>query len=1050
MITSLSGEFIEFKASYRHADELGGLETSVIKSLDAHFIARECLNDEPGRDAIMDFLADTDRDSNQIPDTLYETDGAVLPVNHQPQAEVTQPLSGGGAEVTLVSDREGWVYMRLDDPAQARYPIAAVVRNDGKQVHPRNVWTNIRYRSTDNFRFTYLNLLDRVETGRTYTYQIAYDTDITDTTPPDTGIRFSGQSTAAGTTYYITPETQIYFTSEDESPVAIEYNLDGAGFRPALPFTIDEPGPHPIEFFATDQSGNVETTQTATLVIPGAGGEVPLVAGEGSIFPTELLSIRPNETPIRATVPPGALDVQGMLTILRGVVAYPRLSGIPVDPTPRDAATLAVTGTFVDYYKYRVNGGAWSPERPVADPIELSALSGAVTLEVLARHASGAYLPDDEALAVSWNVDPAAEDLTVTGVPATPSADAADVTLNVGSPSSSEFRWSLGENGLFQAPAPYSTPIELTRQPTGAYTIRLITNQGGDFPDIPDPDPVARVRWNFDPAYGFNFNELETVRTVDLGEVSGQAIEFVWDGRDEGGVEQIPGTYTVLLTLTDSLGNVQRSATLVEIEGLSTDRQIVAGPAVGPKNFRARGNWAVWQQRSTSASNIHAHRMTDGSSLAITSSTESDQEDPSTDGRHVVWQSRLANGSTDLFRADLEAPAALPVTATPDLVEANPVVEWPWFVYQVKSADAPSAPWQVEAWNAETDERFLVSPGVGDQFRPQIHGGRIVWEDHRDVGPGEIYFADLETRGVRRITNNTFGQNNPTIFGDRLAWQDNRGGQVDIWMRDLRSQVEEQVTDTAFNESNPQFHGEWLCFEEDSLGPQLTNIVLHDVNAGSRISLTRATRRHVLAGLGNGFGAWIEDVAGERTAVISRLPGLQAVMNTSNALAVSEGLAMRHDSAFDLLEAWGGAGGIVRLSLYQSLQPLVVETAEYNGDSPTGTDFALTPGTFVWVEFESANLVELGTGDSGSIDLDTGLNVFSYTGFPIGYTAYDLVNAVGPTKLNGLRYYDAFAGLWRSLELDATALPVGPNFTIPRVSTLLIDVKEPVSVNPNL
>ena len=1050
MITSLSGEFIEFKASYRHSDELGGLETSVIKSLDAHFIARECLNDEPGRDAIKDFLADTDRDSNRIPDTLYETDGAVLPVNYQPQAEVTSALSGGQAEVSLVSDREGWVYLRLDDPAQARYPIARVVRSDGKQLHPRNVWTNIRYRESDNFRFTFFNILDRVENGQSYTYQINYETNNTDTTPPETRIRFSGQSSAQGSTYYLTPETQVYFTSEDESPVSIEYNLDGDGFRLALPFTIELPGTYPIEFFATDEAGNVEATQTATLILPGPGTEVAIAPDEGSIFPSELLSIRPNQTPIRASVPPGSLEVNGTLTILKGVLAYPRLSGLPVDPTPLDSASLAVSGQFVDFYKYRVNGGPWSAEQAVEEAIELSSLSGVTTVEVLGRHRSGDYLPESEASSVSWTVDPAAEHITVSGVPVTPSADAAAVTLNVGSSGSGQYRWALGENGFFRPAAPYSTPVELVRQPTGEYTIRLITDASGDFPDIPDPDPVARVRWSYDPAYGYDYQSLPEVRTVDLGEVSGQEISFLWDGRDADGIEQIPGTYTVFLTLEDSLGNLSRSATLVEIEGLSADRQVIADPSVGPKNFRARGNWAVWQQRTGSLANIYAYQLNaDGPAVAITNSTDFDQEDPDTDGSYLVWQTRLANGATDLLYAELAAPAPTAVTSTPGLIEANPVVEWPWFAYQVKSADRPSAPWQVEAYHAETGERFLVSPGQGDQFRPQIHGGRLVWEDHRDVGPGEIYFADLETREVQRITNNTFGQNNPTIYGDLIAWQDNRAGQVDIWMRDLRRQVEEQVTDTSYNESNPYFQGTWLSFEEDSLGAQTTNIVLFDINAGSRLSLTRASRRHLLAGLGNGFGAWIEEVDGQRSAVISRLPGLQAVMATSNALAVSEGLVMRYDSAFDLLNAWGGSDGIQRVSLYQSLEPLSVQTAEYNGGNPTGTDFPLTVGSFLWVEFESANLVDLGAAASTDLTLDPGLNVFSYTGFPVGYTAYDFVNAVGSTKLDGLRLFDAFAGLWRSLELDAAGQPIGPNFTIPRVSTLIIDAKEGATINPN-
>ncbi|HWI56106.1 MAG TPA: hypothetical protein VNZ22_02680, partial [Bacillota bacterium] len=46
MITSLSGEFVEFKASYTHASELGGLETSIIKSLNAYFISHEVVNDQ--------------------------------------------------------------------------------------------------------------------------------------------------------------------------------------------------------------------------------------------------------------------------------------------------------------------------------------------------------------------------------------------------------------------------------------------------------------------------------------------------------------------------------------------------------------------------------------------------------------------------------------------------------------------------------------------------------------------------------------------------------------------------------------------------------------------------------------------------------------------------------------------------------------------------------------------------------------------------------------------------------------------------------------------
>lgn len=1042
MITSLSGEFVEFRASYTHADDLGGQATSLIKSLDAHFIAREVINDEPGRDAIMDFLADTDRDSNRIPDTLYETDGAILPVNYQPQATIGS-LAAGRTTVSLDSDREGWVYLRLDDPAQFRFPVSKVVRNDGKVLNPRNYWTNVRYRPSDNFRLTYLNLFDRVENATSYSYEITYETSNNDADPPETRLRFSGEVSGDGP-YYITPETQMYFTSEDESPVSIEYQLDGGGFRPAIPFDLDRPGTYQVDYFATDVPGNVEATQTATLIIPEAGAPVALSTDESSIFPSELLSIRANETPIRASIPPGSVAVNGELKIYQGVVAFPQLRGIPMDPTPRDGASIEVSGQFVQFYQYRLNGGDWSAEHPVIDPIELSGLAGEVLLEVRARHGAGDYLDGDGVLSVSWNVDEAAEDLQISGLPPTPTREGQSISANLSTNgTSTQYRWSPGGLGFFRPAAPYSEPIVRERLLEGDYELKIITNEGGSFPDEVDPDPVGEARWTFDRSWGFDFSSLTEIRHELLGEVAGSDLAFVWDGRDDAGVQQIPGTYTVFLQLTDALGNITRAASLVEIEGLSNQREILASPASGPDNLRARGNWAVWQQRVESTLNIFADDLSDEQPpLAITEVAGMDQEDPATDGTYVVWQTRLSNGATDLRFSELDNPAVQVATASPGLVEANPAIEWPWIVYQVKSADSPSAPWQVEAWNADSDERFIVSSGVGNQFRPQIQGGRIVWEDHRDVGPGEIYFADLETREVRRITNNTFGQNNPTLHGDLIAWQDNRNGQVDIYLRDLRRPVEEQITATSFNEANPLFHGNWLLFTEDSLGPQLENLVLYDLQAGSRLALTRAKRRHTLGGLGDGFGVWLETVDGRRTAVASRLPGLQAVMTSTNALAVSPGLVGRFDSAFDLLEGWGGANGVTSVSLYESLDPVSVLTAEYQDGTASGDDFALVAGSFLWVQFEEANLVDLGDGESGELTIESGVNVLSYTGFPVGYTAYDLVGSIGATKVRGLRLYDAFAGLWRSVEIDEAGLPTGPNFTIPRVATLLVDLRE--------
>ena len=59
MIVTFSGTFISVSASYMHSTALGGQETSLIKSVNAYLFLHEVLDDQPGRDNVRDFLADT-------------------------------------------------------------------------------------------------------------------------------------------------------------------------------------------------------------------------------------------------------------------------------------------------------------------------------------------------------------------------------------------------------------------------------------------------------------------------------------------------------------------------------------------------------------------------------------------------------------------------------------------------------------------------------------------------------------------------------------------------------------------------------------------------------------------------------------------------------------------------------------------------------------------------------------------------------------------------------------------------------------------------------
>ena len=60
---------------------------------------------------------------------------------------------------------------------------------------------------------------------------------------------------------------------------------------------------------------------------------------------------------------------------------------------------------------------------------------------------------------------------------------------------------------------------------------------------------------------------------------------------------------------------------------------------------------------------------------------------------------------------------------------------------------------RLHARNLVTAVTTPVDPTTQDQLDPAVHDQRVVWQDLRDAGAGEIYFKNLATAEVRRITD---------------------------------------------------------------------------------------------------------------------------------------------------------------------------------------------------------------------------------------------------------------------------------------------------------
>lgn len=1045
MITTLSGTFTSVNATYQHSTALGGQETSLIKSVNAYLFLHEVLDDQPGRDSIKDFLADTagtlDGIANLIPDSLYESQGYVYPVNFLTNAVVVG--SSSPFQVKVDANFSGWAYMRVEDPGQAMLPIASVVRSDGKVLNTNNVWTSLHYEPQTNFKHTYLHILDLVNLG-SYTYTVTYAQPLVSTIPPVTSLLFAGPSTLVNGVYYITPTTQMYFVSQDAVPVTIYYSLTNGPFLPAFPFSFRNPGSYSIAYYGKDAEGNQETNHTATLVVPGPGTlgfASASVPGEPIFDPGNALSIRPGLVPINFQASADPASVNAQLDIFQGVVGWVTVSNVPSSPTASTSAALAVGGQNVDFYMYQLNSGAWSAEQPVSTPLLLTDLpTGSAVVSLLGRSQYGTYQGAASALTVSWMVDPAAPVTTVTGTPATP-ALGSSVSLTIGGTGVTSYDWTLN-GSYYRAPTSVATQLVLSNLAAGAQVVDVLGQVGAVLQPTNHPTSVA---WTINPLYGWDMSALPNVLSMGFTNVGGAPVSYNWNGTSSAGVIQSPGWYTVRITLADSLGNTNFFVGLAQIGSLSGITNVLAGVNRGPQNPYARGRWAVWQDQSDGNWEIYARDVTQSANgVQQITHTSLSQENPRTDGRYIVWQGQQANGSWDVFIDDLEGtsgPQAL--TSTPAVDEVSPAIDWPWVVYQARATGSTNA-WQIFATNLASGQNFFVSHSTQDELDPDVQAARVVWQDLRNPGAGEIYFCDLQSSQVTRLTTNLFGKYHPAVNDQWVVWSDARNSELDIYAWDFSRNREVRITSTPEDESRPYLNGPWLVCAENSLGSSTGNGRLIHLPSLLEVPVTRTPTLKTFPTLADGYAVWQETVSNQSQIVSASLPSLEAVFRNNNVVAITPAMVAYAQNAFGLLSLWS-SNGVRALTEYTQLTPQVTtQTAVWTNGAATGQNFSLVAGGFLWVQFDTNQVLDLGVNNHSALNLAAGANVFSYTGFPDAYSAFTLLRQIGLRNALAVRMLDAQAGRWR-VALVQGGNPVGDDFPIPNTAVLMLSLTNAVN-----
>ncbi len=186
--SSLQGLFIDYEATLEHEDRFGERGASVFEGVEIHELIHQVEADRTLSDGKPDFLVNDVKDPDDLPDTLHLSDGSIHPVTviREGAADGAPTADDLEVEITLPAPN-GWVYLRIPDPARGQFQLDRVRRPDGSSfLAPTNAWvtdrTFIGLGRRPILEHT-LHLLDHNSPGR-YTLVYRRDESVPDTVAP--------------------------------------------------------------------------------------------------------------------------------------------------------------------------------------------------------------------------------------------------------------------------------------------------------------------------------------------------------------------------------------------------------------------------------------------------------------------------------------------------------------------------------------------------------------------------------------------------------------------------------------------------------------------------------------------------------------------------------------------------------------------------------------------------------------------------------------------------------------------------------------------------
>jgi beta propeller repeat protein len=190
------------------------------------------------------------------------------------------------------------------------------------------------------------------------------------------------------------------------------------------------------------------------------------------------------------------------------------------------------------------------------------------------------------------------------------------------------------------------------------------------------------------------------------------------------------------------------------------------------------GTIVAWQDNRDGNVEIYAKDLTANEERRITNDAMVDSRPAVSDGR-IVWQRCVAGGTCDIWSYDWASDTTKQITNTPSVNERNPDINGQSIVYQTDvNGNSDIAVYHLDTGTEE------VLALASEQANPHVWGDNVAFDD-LSSGIYRIGLWNIPSGSSFDLTSGTGGQYLNSIWENRVAYSDDRHGDLEIYMTEF-------------------------------------------------------------------------------------------------------------------------------------------------------------------------------------------------------------------------------------------------------------------------